>query len=496
MRHWALIATAASLLGLHSVEGVPSLIRSVEQGVSSCCSILASRLPGKIFFPGTAAFDSQLTKYYSAEERALVSACRVNPATAQEVSAAVSILGAGNCSFAVVSGGHMFWSGASNIGAPGITIDLRMLTSYLLSADKKVVAVGPGLNFRVIYENLAQFNLTVVGARSNTVGVGGFLLGGGVSNLGPAHGFANDNIVGYQAVIANGQIVECSSTSNSDLFWALRAGSTNFGIVTQFNISTYSGGVMWGERERELSDAFIAFMKKLKQFPLGGASFISGFNGGQDTLVGGFAYLGTDGSNTELFSDMLAVQGIVFDSIRPNVNQVNISAEIDASFPPGLRTQWGTMTFRANTQLALDISEKGREVFAPFTGRPGFSYNIGYQSLAAPMLDASHAKNSPQGLSGTDGDLFLLNIFAYWNEEADDAGLDVAIREMIDYSNSEAEARGLWNPWIYLNYAFPGEAVYEGYGADNLARLKQIQHKYDPQGVFAKLWSGGFKIPK
>ncbi|KAJ7277976.1 hypothetical protein C8J57DRAFT_1503817 [Mycena rebaudengoi] len=163
---------------------------------------------------------------------------------------------------------------------------------------------------------------------------------------------------------------------------------------------------------------------------------------------------------------MLAVQGIVFDSIRPNVNQV-IGAEIDACIPPGLRT----------------ISEMGREVFAPFTGRPGFSYNIGYQSLVASMLAASHAKNSPQGLSGADGDLFLLNFFAYWNEEADDAGLDIAIHEMIGYSNFEAKARGMWNPWIYLNYAFPGEAVYQEYGVDNLARLEHIQHKHNPQGV-------------
>ncbi|KAJ7250647.1 hypothetical protein C8J57DRAFT_1723426 [Mycena rebaudengoi] len=493
---WVNIATSALLVSLRSVAGTP------VQRASACCDSLNDRLSGRLLFPGDSAFPT--TRYYSAEQRSQVSACRVNPVTAQDVSTAIGILAGGNCPFAVVSGGHMFWKGASNMAAPGIVIDMMMFTSISLSSDKKVVSVGPGSNFRAVYEKLSPFNLTVAGARSNTVGVGGFLLGGGISNLGPQRGFGSDNIVNYQVVLANGQIVDASATSEPDLFWALKAGSTNFGIITRYDISTYAGSVMWGgnrfyaysqAKEREVSDAFITFMQKLATYPRGGASFISGFNGGQDTLIAGFAYTGADGSNTDLFSDMLAVPGVIGDTIRPNVDQINISAEIDSSFPPGQRTQWGSMTFKANTQLALDISEKGRQVFAPFHTASGFSFNIGYQSLAAPMLAASHAANSPQGFSGTDGDLFLLNIFAYWDNESDDAGLDLAIRQMIDYSNSEAKARGLWHPWIYLNYAFPGEAVYEGYGTANLARFKQIQQQYDPNATFATLWSGGFKIP-
>lgn len=107
----------------------------------------------------------------------------MNPVTAQDVSTAIGILAGGNCPFAVVSGGHMFWKGASNMAAPGIVIDMMMFTSISLSSDKKVVSVGPGSNFRAVYEKLSPFNLTVAGARSNTVGVGGFLLGGEGNSL-------------------------------------------------------------------------------------------------------------------------------------------------------------------------------------------------------------------------------------------------------------------------------------------------------------------------
>ncbi|KAJ7446931.1 hypothetical protein B0H11DRAFT_2030668 [Mycena galericulata] len=504
MGQWTRVALAATL-GRSLLAQASSVSKSPEQAASACCDTLSSHLPGKVFFPGNASFSALLTRYYSAEERSVESTCRVNPLDAQDVSTTVNILVAGSCQFAVASGAHMFWTGASNIASPGVTIDMRSIDSFSLSSDKKVASVGPGSNWVPVYNNLAQFNLTAVGARSNTVGLGGFLLGGGISNLSPQHGFANDNIVNYQVVLSSGKIIEANATSNADLWLALRAGSTNFGIITRYDISTYPGGVMWGgnrfynysqEKEREVSDAFIAFMLKLEEFPLGGASFISGFNDGQDTLVAGFAYDGADGSHTELFSDMLAVTGVTASTLRANVNQVNISAEIDAAFPPGQRTQWGTMTFKANTQLALDVSAKGRELFAPFIGQAGFSFNVGYQSLAAPMLAVSHAKNNPQGLTAANGDLFLLNIFAYWQDASDDAAMNTTLHSLISYANTEAKARGLWNPWLYLNYAFPGEAVYQGYGADNLAQLQRVQKKYDPDFVFETLWSGGFKLPQ
>ncbi|KAJ7160986.1 hypothetical protein C8R46DRAFT_1353669 [Mycena filopes] len=482
------IALALLLASSHSPTGA-SILLGLEQRASQCCTSLNTQLPGTVIFPSDPSFASLLQRYYSAEERAIASACRFNPTSARDVSVAIDIVVKVNCQFAVVSGGHMFWPGAANIGAPGITIDMRLINTVSLSSDHAIAHVGPGSNWVPVYDLLSQFNRTAVGARSNTVGVGGFLLGGGISNLSPQHGFANDNIVNYQIVLANGQIADCNLTSNPDLFWALKAGSTNFGLITRYDILTYPGGIM-----SAISDALIAFMRKLQEFPLGGASVISGSSNGNDFLVAGFAYNGADGSTTELFSDMLAVPGVISDTLRSNVNQVNISAEIDAAFPPGMRTRWGTMTFRANTQLALDISAQGRVMFSPFIDHPGFSFNVGYQSLPAPMLAASHSKDNAQGLTDGDGDLFLLNVFVYWADTSDDAALNTTIRELISFATTEAQSRGLWNPWLYVNYAFPGEAVYPGYGADNLARLKATQALYDPNGVFQTLWSGGFKL--
>lgn len=244
------------------------------------------------------------------------------------------------------------------------------------------------------------------------------ILPGGFSNLSPQHGFGNDNIVNYEIVLATGQIIQTNKAAHPDLFWALKAGSTNFGIVTRYDISTFSGVTMWGgyrgykysqEKEKEVSDAFLAFMVKLRKTPLGGASFTSGFNAGQDSLVANLNYIGADGSKTDLFSDMLAVTQPTLDTLRTNVNQQNLSAEIDSAFPPGLRTEWATLTFKANTQLVVDISAKGREVFAPFLTRPSFSWNVNFQSLPVPMLAVVEANPNPQGLSSADGDLLCMS---------------------------------------------------------------------------------------
>lgn len=88
----------------------------------------------------------------------------------------------------------------------------------------------------------------------------------------------------------------------------------------------------------------------------------------------------------------------------------------------------------------------------------------------------------------------MVNLFVYWADEADDKALDSAIRGLIGWATETAKARGLWNPWLYLNYALPDQPVYAGFGKANVARLKQIQRTYDRDNVFGTLWSGGFKL--
>ncbi|KAJ7577955.1 hypothetical protein C8J56DRAFT_1031251 [Mycena floridula] len=493
----------ASILATSSVFALSLSDRDTTVGgPAACCKALSSKLSGKCFFPGDSTFQAQLTSYYSAEESELVAACRVTPTSTQEVSTALQILTNGSCPFAVRSGGHMIWAGAANINSTGVTIDLTSLDSISISPDKSSALVQPGLRLAPLYDALEAAGLTMVAGRSQTVAVGGFLLGGGISNLSPQHGFGNDNIINYEVVLSDGSIVQANatSTSHSDLFWALKAGGTNFGIITRYDVKTYPLNPMWGgfrfyniSQEATLLNAMKKFMtKSTKDLKAGISGLNYGFNDGVEYMLVNYAYLSADGSNADVYSDLLAIP-FTASTLRTNVDQQNLSAEIDAAFPAGTRAEWATLSFQADTQLVMDISAKAKQLFSPLNG-PDLAWSILAQTLATPVQKASAALNNPQNLGTGTKDLFLWSVNTYYKNKADDAAVDKATRALLKFVSDTAQSRGLSNPWIYANYAMPDQDVYGSYGSQTVSKLKSLKAKYDSKNVFGKLWRGGFKL--
>ena len=111
---------------------------------------------------------------------------------------ALTVLKANNCLFAVKSGGHSSFAGASNIGSDGVTIDLSKLTQLEVSNDRKQVSVGAGRLWSSVYLELDAKNLSVIGGRSGDIGVGGLTLGGGISYFSGRYGWACDNVNNYE----------------------------------------------------------------------------------------------------------------------------------------------------------------------------------------------------------------------------------------------------------------------------------------------------------
>jgi FAD/FMN-containing dehydrogenase len=157
----------------------------------------------------------------------------------------------------------MHFAGASNI-ANGVTIDLVNLKQVDLSSSKTEVAVGPGNRWKDVFAKLDPLGVTVLGGRWATVGVGGLLTGGKTVSIGSAfsrvayipigglsffskrYGLAMDGIINHEVVLANGTIVNANATSNTDLHKALKGGSSNFGIVTRFDLKSFKQEKVWG----------------------------------------------------------------------------------------------------------------------------------------------------------------------------------------------------------------------------------------------------------
>ncbi|KAJ6598665.1 hypothetical protein B0H10DRAFT_2085402 [Mycena sp. CBHHK59/15] len=468
---------------------------------SLCCAALGSTLPGRVFFPDSEEYQAQEASYYSLTQSDLKPSCRVSPTSADDVSAIVSVAGKNGCKFAVRSGGHMSWKGSSNIGPSGFTIDLQKLNSVSLSRDQSVVSIGAGCTWRMVYHSLDPYHLSTVGGRTSDVGVAGFLLGGGISFLSLEHGFGSDNVVAYEIVLADGTICVATPNSHPDLYWAIKYGSTNFGIVTRFDMTTFPLDKFWGgaffyniSQALPLLDSLVTFTAKLADDPKGMSAFGFLWNSdAQDYIVWGPSVYMKPVEFPPLFSDLSKIEPL--SSTMRMASLVEITDEISDLFAGGVRTQWFTLTVKANAQILFDIQEHGAAFFKPDRGRPGFISGLTVQPINVGLVAAgSRNGGNPIGMSTDDGDLILLLASLFWSDPADDAILIPKFQEFFEWTENEARQRGLLNRFLYMNYALGNQDVMGSVGEENLSRMRKIRDRYDPNDVFKKYWKGGYKL--
>jgi FAD/FMN-containing dehydrogenase len=223
--------------------------------VSIAETLAAAGLQGQVFLPGDAEYVARQDSFWSNSVKGLKPAAIVQPRSAKEVSAALRALVATNTKFAIRSGGHTQFAGANNIGADGVTIDLGKLNWTRFHADsvpgaEKTVDIGPRARWRDVYtalQGLEGGRYVVAGGRDGNVGVAGRCSGGGKTYFTAKRGLACDDVVAYEVVLADGRIVTAEAgTETEDLFRALKGGSNNFGIVTNFHMKAFELGDIWG----------------------------------------------------------------------------------------------------------------------------------------------------------------------------------------------------------------------------------------------------------
>lgn len=129
-----------------------------------------------------------------------------------------------------------------------------------------VLRLGPGHTWGEVYDFMGAYGRAVVGGRYGPVGVAGLLLGGGVDYFGGQYGWAMNNVRNYEVVLADSTVVEANAQHHSDLFWALKGGSNNFGIVTRFDLITYEVEQVYGGSTFYDPPAFSAFLDAVTDY--------------------------------------------------------------------------------------------------------------------------------------------------------------------------------------------------------------------------------------
>lgn len=217
---------------------------TTTQGSILAQAFAEAKIKSRVLLAEDTDYTVREESYWSQQAR-LKPACIVLPSSASEVSAIVKTLAENQAKFAIRSGGHAPHAGANNIDG-GVTIDLSLLNWTRYDAASETVDIGPGGRWRDVYGELDKHGRIVAGGRNGTVGVGGLIIGGGVSFSTGQRGFACDDVISFEVVLGDGRIVTASASEYSDLFFALKGGSGNFGIVTNYKMHALKSDGIFG----------------------------------------------------------------------------------------------------------------------------------------------------------------------------------------------------------------------------------------------------------
>jgi FAD/FMN-containing dehydrogenase len=434
------------------------------------------RVKGQVLMPCDEGYDEARALHNTRIDHKPAIIVRV--ADASDVSRAVRFARQQSLTLGVRSGGHSI-AGQSVVDG-GLVIDMSALDDVRIDAEAKVAWVQPGALAGRVADETQAFGLAIPFGDAGSVGVGGITLGGGVGFLVRKHGLTIDHVAGVEMVTADGQIVHASADENPELFWGVRGGGGNFGIVTGFQfdlveVGTILGGMLafpatpevikrYAEVSLQLPEELTSITMVLKAPPL---PFVPAEAVGQPVLAAIVCYTGNLDEGARAVDTLRAIGTPVVDMIQP-------------------------MPYSAIYNLTADMTLPGRvsirSAFVPEIG-DDLSSRILEQVVQAPAplgavqirpLGGAMARVDPTETAFAHRDAnFMLMILAQWEDRAEDTAHDAWVQQA--WQAIQPYARG-----VYVNFlgdegkARIGEA-YPGHTAERLALLKR---GYDPENVF------------
>lgn len=338
------------------------------------------------------------------------------------------------------------------------------------------------------------------------VGVPGLVLGGGISFFSNKQGWACDNVASYEIVTASGLVVTASPTEFPDLYWALRGGGNNFGIVTNFKLNAFPQGKMWGGQRIFTENNFKAVLDGVFNFATVGSSKDTDaaeiLSFGNLPGVGKIAILQTHYAqpvaNASVFAD--------FSALTPIMDNTDIGYHSDMTIKlnggspndtlGSLQTQWDA-TFKVDRELFTFLVDTFYSLISDVQSVQGAFPTISIQPITEGQLQGMQKNGgNALGLSPGKGPIFIMNMSSSFASPEGETTIFKFFSTIIRKVKAEAKNRGVDNDYIYMNYASQFMDPIATYGADNVAKLISVSEKYDPAQVFQNLHPGHFKLAK
>ncbi|KAL1792959.1 hypothetical protein ACET3X_009466 [Alternaria dauci] len=460
------------------------------------CGYLQTLLPSSTVASTDSTFYDLSTENWSATAWGSP-LCIVQPLSTADVQKAISYLSTQRVKFAIRSGGHSPSPFAANID-DGVLIDTSLLRTKEYNAKDKTVKIGTGLRWGEVYSYLDQYQVTVVGGRVLDVGVGGLILGSGLSYLSDLHGMACDNVVNFEVVLANGSAVDANATHHKDLFRVLKGGTNNFGLVTSFTLRTYPIYNVWGgvkmyshEQIPALYKALAAYQTQPNKDPYANLMLQPFATNESLGAMLNMVYLKPEESPAAFnaFYDIPTVS----DATKLQTLNEMISGQVVPSLP---RWDWHSTSFTPSAEIYESINSivsTAPEV-AQLKALTGGTLVLGFQPISSSLVQAGLERGGNiLGHSNVNQTWLVLDI-GWWRQE-DDAIAHSATRALLQKIEKVTKSSAAYVRYIFMNDASWDQAVVNSYGTNNVRYMRQVRERYDPSHTFYDLVSGGFKLP-
>ena len=443
---------------------------------------MRASLRGSLLMPADEGYDVSRTLWNAMIDRH--PAAIVRAAGAGDVMQAVNFARENKLLLAVRGGGHNIAGKAACDG--GLMLDLSAMKSVRVDPTARRARVEPGALLSDFDRETQAFGLSTPTGINSTTGMSGLTLGGGFGWQSRKRGLTIDNLVAADVVLASGEFVQTSATQHPDLFWALRGGGGNFGVVTSFEYQLHPLGpqvlaglvvypmdqakqVFEGYRQftAAASDEMTAWLVLRKAPPL---PFLPADAHGKPVVVVAFCWIG-DLSKGEKMTKPLHGFGTPYGVHAGPMPFAGWQTAFDPLLTPGARNYWKSHDFKGlngdvERILCDAIAKLPSDECEAFVGNLGAAVNrVAAADTAYPHRDVE----------------FIINLHTRWREASDDQKCIGWARGLFDALAPHATGG------VYVNFMPEDETQRVAAGAygPNYARLSALKAKYDPTNLFS-----------
>jgi FAD/FMN-containing dehydrogenase len=441
---------------------------------------LKGKVKGQVVLPSDPNYD-EVRKIWNAmidRRPAVIVRC----AKADDIPHALELARLNGLEVSIRGAGHNIAGNALCEG--GLMIDLSTMKNVRVDVTNRRAFVEPGATLADFDEAVQKHGLATPMGINSTTGVSGLTLGGGFGWLTRKYGMTVDNLVSAEVIIADGKKIRASENENADLFWAIRGGGGNFGIVTQFEFKLHPVGpqilagliVFPSKQAKQVLRQYREFVESapeelsvwvvLRQAPP--LPFLAKEVHGKPVVVLAICHVGDIAEGEKLTKPLRRFGEVQGEHIGAQP-YVQWQKAFDPLLTPGARNYWKSHNFTELRDEALDamiefankLPSSQCEIFIGLIS--GAANRIPAQAMAYAHRDAR----------------FVLNVHGRWDEAAQDETGIAWARAFFKASAPYASAGA------YVNFMTEdeGDRVVAAYGA-NYARLAQIKQRYDPNNVF------------